>query len=333
MHRFGNILGNTPVLDKLDALLLEKKLEGVYLFSGPRSIGKNTVARSCARFHICRGTVDSSCSCSSCVSAEGANRDLLTVSPNRNGNILLGSLENLENLLGRETSSYPRKAVVIDDCDLLTGQLADRLLKSLESVGPGDLVILVSSDASRVSPTIRSRALEIRFRDLSVADYMLVCKRAGYSGDSLEDLVRSRRSLSLGILGNITRYSMAREKAPRLLSYMHKVQPAKVSGMIRSLPEDKDSLALIEILSQTLSDLLTRRMLASSCTGLLHSGAKSAEKLEEWSESDIILCHDIISPLLHPGNLRVLDGFSFRAEAALQKLLLLLDRRKSDGAS
>jgi hypothetical protein len=250
----SKILGNRELIDSLTARASAGNLWGGYLFQGPKGVGKFSVAKDLARLALCLGMKDSSCTCRSCQNLS-QHPDLVIAEPNAQGNILSSALEPAFQLFAEESSfGSPQKVFIVDGVESVHYSAHDELLKLLESLLEGDLVVMVSSQPEKVSDTYKSRLKGVTFLPLSRIECSEALKAQGFKGQWAKDLSRNASSLSLGLLSSPELYQGAYEYSLRLFKALRKMDFAKLMGLCENVRGDKHILALLELLHMRVVD-------------------------------------------------------------------------------
>ncbi len=154
-----------------------------------------------------------------------------------------------------------RRVILIGDADRLVAQesspeAANALLKFLEEPSASALIILTTTDATRVLPTIRSRAVPIRLGRLSAEEVAAALKDLV---PSLSDDERQARAAaaegSVGRALDPKGHEGKRLEANQLLAAVSQ-GPARFEPVIRQTPWQArgDFTSLLEALAQTLRD-------------------------------------------------------------------------------
>jgi len=139
-----------------------------YLFSGPAGSGKAAVARAFAAELLSEGAADPA-NTAHRVDA-GVHPDLTWVAPRSSAGILVGDVDDaVVSAATRTPFEASRRVFVLERADELNDQAANRLLKTLEEPPPFAHLILLTSRASNVLPTIASRCQLVRFDAPSAA--------------------------------------------------------------------------------------------------------------------------------------------------------------------
>jgi DNA polymerase-3 subunit delta' len=184
--------------------LTRETLAHAYLFSGPAGVGKKTFARRLAQSLLCLapkdGVLGYDGTCSSCVlfRGDGAHHpDFL----DHEGTLKIGdpdaprgfyqgdelSTRDLVRQLSMQSYSGGMRVLLLGDVDFATREAANALLKFLEEPPRGVVMVLTTPTPGRLLPTIRSRAIEVRFPLFSTAQVREVLGRLHY-GDSDAEL-------------------------------------------------------------------------------------------------------------------------------------------------
>lgn len=150
------------------------QLPHALLLSGVAGMGKMHLARNFARWLLCSQHHDASKSredsrpCGQCQGCQlmkaGSHPDFLEVVPEGEGKqIAIDTIRNVSSYLSLKSQFAPLQIVIIAPAEAMNRYAANSLLKTLEEPTPGSLLILVSSQPSRLLPTIRSRCQTIEF--------------------------------------------------------------------------------------------------------------------------------------------------------------------------
>jgi DNA polymerase-3 subunit delta' len=127
-----------------------------YLFTGPRGVGKKTLANLCARTILCTGANKPCGICPQCVRfLDGAHPDVLRIPGEKTIGVDL--IREAVRLTGEHTYEGGRRVILIQRAEKMTAQAQNCLLKTLEEPVGETVFFLITEDASALLPTIVSR--------------------------------------------------------------------------------------------------------------------------------------------------------------------------------
>jgi len=167
------LIGQDRVISFLEKSILADKIAQTYIFSGPRNLGKSSLALAFARNLWKRSLPDSKQS----LDISSLNSDLYVLEKQPDKKYI--SVEQAREFSGRlSMSSFfnSYKIGIIKDAHLMTKEAQNSLLKTLEEPRDKVLIILLSEEPNSLLSTIRSRSQLIYFYPVSseaVYDYLL----------------------------------------------------------------------------------------------------------------------------------------------------------------
>ncbi|HEU5288779.1 MAG TPA: DNA polymerase III subunit [Candidatus Limnocylindria bacterium] len=185
-----DVIGQRRILEKLGEQAIRGDVAHAYELSGPRSIGKHTVALRLAQTLNCGADHPISGGCGTCISCtkieKGIHPDVLMVTRlvdqvvergERKGeraadrkNITIEQIRTMQQDLALRPLEGRRRVVIIDDAADLSEHAEVALLKTLEEPPPHAVLLLVTPTPSRLLETIRSRVRPFPFRLVARAE-------------------------------------------------------------------------------------------------------------------------------------------------------------------
>ena len=168
---FSAVVGQDHVARTLINALKENRVGHAYLFSGPRGIGKTTIAKLLAKAVNCFEPEDGE-PCNQCLScttiSQGSNVDVLEIDGASNRGI--EEIRDLQEKAQLSATTGQYKVYIIDEVHMLTEHAFNALLKTLEEP-PGNVIfILATTEPYKLPLTITSRCQCFNFRRLSVGE-------------------------------------------------------------------------------------------------------------------------------------------------------------------
>lgn len=169
---FEEIAGQKEIVKTLKASLRNGKTSHAYLFTGPRGVGKTTIARLIAKGVNCleNGITDEPCNkCENCLSInDGSFMDMIEIDAASNRGI--DEIRQLKEKINYQPSKGRKKIYIIDEVHMLTKEAFNALLKTLEEPPEHVIFILATTEADKILPTIISRCQRYDFKTLSPAE-------------------------------------------------------------------------------------------------------------------------------------------------------------------
>ena len=161
---FDEVIGQEHVVLALKNAILTQRVHHAYLFSGPRGIGKTSLARILAKSLNCsKGSVVKPCGeCTSCVEiAKGSSLDIIEIDGASNRGI--DEIRTLRENVKLSTVSSRYKIYIVDEVHMLTQEAFNALLKTLEEPPSHVKFIFATTHPHKVLPTILSRCQKFQF--------------------------------------------------------------------------------------------------------------------------------------------------------------------------
>lgn len=214
---------DSATADFLDAYTAGRLHSG-WLITGPRGVGKATLAWKIATFLLAEAPEDDAGlfgapppPTSLDVSPDhpdvrlvqsGAHPRLFVVrrpADEKAGvlksEITVDAVRGMKNFFQMSATDGGRRVVIVDAADEMNRNAANAILKELEEPPAGTTLLLISHQPSRLLPTIRSRCRELRCAPLAHDDLSAALAQAGFQTDQADAL----SALSGGSAGDAIR--------------------------------------------------------------------------------------------------------------------------------
>ncbi len=165
---FDDIVGQEPVVTTLKNALAGDKIAHAYLFSGPRGVGKTSLARIRAKALNCEERSGSE-PCGSCQSCEGITQgssvDVFEIDGASNNSV--DAVRELRETVKYAPAGGKYKIYIIDEVHMLSTSAFNALLKTLEEPPPHVIFIFATTEPKKIPPTILSRCQHHAFRRIT----------------------------------------------------------------------------------------------------------------------------------------------------------------------
>jgi DNA polymerase-3 subunit delta' len=219
------MIGHEWARDLLGRAARRGRLGHAYLFAGPSSVGKTSLALHLAGMLVCTGAPPRPCgTCRACRHlARHSHPDvrLIERAPDRR-DITIEQVRAIEEEIGLLPFEASHKLFCLAGADTLNDAAASALLKTLEEPPPHATVVLCAADPAALPTTIRSRCQQITLQPVSAQaiagaleaqhgveaararDLALLARgRPGWAVAALEqpDLVEQARAAFAGVAG------------------------------------------------------------------------------------------------------------------------------------
>ncbi|MDD2431525.1 MAG: DNA polymerase III subunit delta' [Firmicutes bacterium] len=252
---FERVIGQENAKKILETSIKNDSICHAYLFSGPKGVGKTTMATELAMVLNCENKTGCG-TCSSCRRiSQGIFADVKMILPD-GPSIKINEIRKLSNFIFMSSYEGKFKVGIIQDAEKMREEAANSLLKTLEEPPKNSIIILTAQNQYAVLPTILSRVQKINFHHLAardIIDYLVehkeatkeeATKIADYCGGSLGKAIELQSSEDIKVL-----FSMATKVIDGLCTF-----PAHQLLEIASTVgrERKQAARFLELLSDTL---------------------------------------------------------------------------------
>ncbi len=168
---FEDVAGQEHVVKTLRNSIGQGRVAHAFLFSGPRGVGKTSVARILAKSLNCeKGPIATPCNvCSNCKEiTNGSSLDVREIDGASNRGI--DEIRELRENVKFAPASSKYKIYIIDEVHMLTREAFNALLKTLEEPPAHVIFIFATTESHKVPATILSRCQCYDFRRISLAE-------------------------------------------------------------------------------------------------------------------------------------------------------------------
>ena len=165
---FFDVVSQDTVKKILINSIKNNKISHAYLFSGPRGIGKTSIAKIFAKAVNCLSfdeKGDSCLKCENCMDADNGSVDILEIDAASNNGV--DQIRELKSKVNIVPSKQKYKVYIIDEVHMLSNSAFNALLKTLEEPPSHVIFILATTEFYEVPETIVSRCQCFSFNRIS----------------------------------------------------------------------------------------------------------------------------------------------------------------------
>lgn len=155
--KLSEIVGQAHITRLLERALKRGAVAHAYLLTGPRGVGKTSIARILAHEINDLPYTD-----------ESTHLDIIEIDAASNNSV--EDIRDLRDKVQIAPVSAPKKVYIIDEVHMLSKSAFNALLKTLEEPPEHVVFILATTDADKLPATILSRVQRFNFRLISEAD-------------------------------------------------------------------------------------------------------------------------------------------------------------------
>jgi DNA polymerase-3 subunit delta' len=179
MVESSTVIGHQVTLNRLSVAISKGQNSHAYLITGPESVGKNSVARYLASALNCENVSEIPCGqCAQCNRiSRSVHADCETISVDLDGYLhgdgnkrTVITIEQIRRII-RECYLKPYegkyRVYIIQQCDRMSEEASNALLKTLEEPPEQVVLILLSSFPEKILPTLVSRAQVISLKKVN----------------------------------------------------------------------------------------------------------------------------------------------------------------------
>lgn len=167
---FEDILGNDKIKKYLNNCIIDRNFLHSYLFLGTEGIGKLIFAKEFAKHILCLNEKNNNCSCKSCLCFDSNNHPDFLVINEEGETIKVEQIRDVIDKILEKPIISDKKVYIINDCEKMTKEAQNCLLKTLEEPPEYVTIILISSNENLILNTIKSRCTSIKFNNIEESE-------------------------------------------------------------------------------------------------------------------------------------------------------------------
>ncbi len=322
----SEVVGQEHITKTLDQSLKSGQISHAYLFTGPRGVGKTSVARILARrVNNLDSTKDTA-----------LQLDIIEIDAASNRGI--DEIRSLREKINSSPTNLKYKVYIIDEAHMLTREAFNALLKTLEEPPPHVLFILATTEAHKLPDTIISRTQRYDFRPFSedtITKHLGVIAKSEKI-DITEDGLQTIAELSDGgmrdAISLLDQLSVFNEKIDaNFVSQRMGLANSKQIALIIDAASQNDVKTALDTLANQISDGVEPRALNSQIQRFLRNILLSTDKDLEYEQSFVIRALDLFCKAEQ--QFKITSHHSLPIEIAIVKLSITTSTGQSVAGS
>ncbi len=263
MAGFQEIIGQEHIKEHLLHAVEQNKVSHAYLLQGELGAGKEFIARAFATLLQCERRENNACGqCRSCKQIESKNHpDVIWVTHEKPNTI---GVEDIRTQLNQdiEIKPYygPKKIYIISECEKMTVQAQNALLKTLEEPPSYGLIFLLTTNAEALLSTILSRCVVLRMRpveDSKIEEYLMnKLQIPDYKARVCAAFARGNMGKAKA-LAESEDFEHIKEEAVSLLKYIQDMEISEIIAAIKKINDYKFDISnYLDIIMVWFRDIL-----------------------------------------------------------------------------
>jgi len=262
------VIGQKHITDILSRAIAQGKISHAYLLTGPRGVGKTSVARIMA--HEINGLV---------YDEEATNLDIIEIDAASNNGV--EDVRDLREKVQIAPVSAKKKVYIIDEVHMLSKAAFNALLKTLEEPPEHIVFILATTNVEKLPSTIISRTQRFNFRPITIDDatkhlaYIATQENIKITEEALKLIAERsdgsfRDSISLlDQLSSLVDIESDKTITPKLIEDILGLTSNNVVDQLIEAVESRNLGKVVEILNNTYNDGISSNVLVNQLTNAI----------------------------------------------------------------
>lgn len=241
MGGFKDVVGHKNIIQYIGNAVTSGAISHAYILNGERGSGKKLLANLFAMSLQCQKRDEDGDACGKCQSCKqavsGNQPDIIRVTHEKPTTISVDDIrEQVNNDIQIKPYSSPYKIYIIAEADMMSVQAQNALLKTIEEPPEYAVIILLTENAETLLPTIRSRCVMLKLRNIKdqlVKKYLMEqMEIPDYKADVCVAFAQGNMGKAIA-LATSEYFNEIKEEAVHLLRNIDDMQVEELMGAVK----------------------------------------------------------------------------------------------------
>lgn len=241
MGGFKDVVGHKNIIQYIGNAVTSGAISHAYILNGERGSGKKLLANLFAMSLQCQNRDEDGDACGKCQSCKqavsGNQPDIIRVTHEKPTTISVDDIrEQVNNDIQIKPYSSPYKIYIIAEADMMSVQAQNALLKTIEEPPEYTVIILLTENAETLLPTIRSRCVMLKLRNIKdqlVKKYLMEqMEIPDYKADVCVAFAQGNMGKAIA-LATSEYFNEIKEEAVHLLRNIDDMQVEELMGAVK----------------------------------------------------------------------------------------------------
>ena len=286
--RFSQILGQEKIKNHFRQAIKAGTSSHAYIIEGEKSSGKMMLSLAFAQSLLCENFDEEPCGiCPACLKVESKSHPDVIYVNHAKPNLI--SVEEIRTQVDQDILIKPyeaaHKVYIIDESDKMNEQAQNAILKTIEEPPSYGVIILLTDNANKLLPTIRSRCLKL---SMTPVEKNVLKKYLMDAYEVVDYQAESFASYSQGVVGAAVNMISAneenerRESIIRMLVQIKNADAAQIFQFEKDLESEKDHLPeIFNLMTIWYRDVLLYKSTGQSHKLIFMDEAKAIKEIAE----------------------------------------------------